>query len=290
MTTRDNSHALPALPQRPMDSHKGSYGNALLIGGSRGMSGSIALSGMATLRAGAGLVRLAVPEVCLDSVAAFEPSYMTVALAADAEGRISRNAKDKLADLADSATAIACGPGLGRSPALDDLVHGLFTSHSQPMVFDADALNALSDVSETIPRGGGPRILTPHPGEYTRLTGVPVGDRPRQVDSAIELAAELEVIVVLKGSQTLITDGKQSFINPTGNPGMATGGSGDVLTGVITGLLCQGLSPLEAARLAVYVHGLAGDVASEAQGEVSLIATDLIEFLPSAFQSLAEHT
>lgn len=319
--------ALPRLAPRRSDGHKGDYGRALLIGGSRGMSGAIALAGMSALRAGAGLVRLAVPDPCLETVAAFEPSYMTTALSSDSEGRIAAEAIDDLRPLVTQATCVACGPGLGRSAQLTALVRMLYRSVTQPLVVDADALNALAADGQGLADHAGQRILTPHPGEFRRLagsglsTGHASGDvaalsasalsaspmkttlrdaaaiasaessaaessATEMADAAIEIARRDSLVIVLKGHRTLVTDGLRAYRNTTGNPGMATGGSGDVLTGLITALVCQSLAPWDAARLGVYLHGLAGDLASRRFGQVSLIASDLVRFLPRAFRSL----
>ena len=274
---------LPRLPPRRDDAHKGDFGLALIVGGSRGMAGAAALAGMAALRGGAGLVRLAVPEPCLDTVAGFEPSYMTVPLPADDAGRIAPAAFERIVELAEPATVVACGPGLGRSLGLDALVVRLYQELAKPMVFDADALNALAAESEALAHPGGPRVLTPHPGEFARLIGRKL-DGGRRNDAAVQLAADCGIVVVLKGHRTLVTDGRRRAINATGNPGMATGGMGDVLTGLITALWCQGLGPFDAARLGVYLHGLAGDLAADDLGQVSMIASDLIDYLPEAFQ------
>ncbi len=276
---------LPRLKPRSPDSHKGDFGRVLLIGGSRGMPGSISLSGMAAMRSGAGLVTLAVPEACQAIVAGFEPSYMTATMPSDADGLLDEAALPALRDLINHATVVAIGPGLGRSNAVSDLVVTLYREATHPMVVDADALNALSTERHVLPHHAGPRVLTPHPGEFARLVGEgePPGDR---VSSASHLAAQAAVIVVLKGHGTVIADGKRHAINPTGNPGMATGGTGDVLTGVVAGILAQGLAPFDAAQLGVYVHGLAGDLAAEELGENSLIAHDLIDYLPSVFRQL----
>jgi NAD(P)H-hydrate epimerase len=281
---------LPAqLPKRPEDSHKGNFGLAVIVGGSRGMAGAPAMAGMAALRGGAGLVRLAVPDVCLDTVAGFEPSYTTVALTSDRAGRIALDAYGQIVAAAAGATVLACGPGMGRSLGLDVLVRRLYAEHAGPMVVDADGLNALSADRDVLARPGGPRVLTPHPGEFARLTRSSMKPDD-QHQAALQLAARCGVIVVLKGHRTLVTDGRTEWHNATGNPGMATGGCGDVLTGLITALACQGLSPLNAATLGVCLHGTAGDLAAAELGEVSLVASDLIRFLPQAFQRRREQS
>jgi NAD(P)H-hydrate epimerase len=281
MATQDDNE-LPRLPPRRPDAHKGDFGVALIVGGSRGMAGAVAMAGTAALRGGAGRVRLAVPDVLLDTVAGFEPSYMTAALPSDAAGRIGPGAFDRIVELAESATVLACGPGLGRSLDLDQLVLRLYREIAKPMVFDADALNALATEPETLVHPGGPRILTPHPGEFARLIDGKLSPEMR-AEAAVQLAARCGIVVILKGHRTLVTDGARRAINTTGNPGMATGGTGDVLTGLITALACQHLEPFDAARLGVHLHGLAGDLAAAELGEVSLIASDLILFLPDAF-------
>ncbi len=278
---------LPTLRPRDADNHKGDFGRALLIGGSRGMSGAISLSGQATLRSGAGLVTLAVPDCILDVVASIEPSYMTTTLPNE-DNRIGPGATQVVLELATNATAIALGPGIGRHPSLTNLVAKLYSTLTQPMVVDADALFALAEIKHSIANPGGPRILTPHPGEFARFTGT-TPDNTDRIETAPQLAQRDQTrrtIVVLKGHQTVVTDGARYSINNTGNPGMATGGSGDVLTGIITALLCQGLDPFDAARLGVHVHGLAGDLAAQELGQVSMIASDLINFLPKAFRAV----
>ncbi len=284
---------LPTLHPRDADNHKGDFGRALLIGGSRGMSGAISLTGQATLRSGAGLVTLAVPTSIQSIVASFNPCFMTHGLQ-KYDGQIGVANVRAILDLAASADAIALGPGLGRGEGLTNLVHRLHKKIELPMVVDADALFALAmtPVEEaaraTLGDGGGTRILTPHPGEFARLAGS-VPEPSERINAAAEFARRDETkqtIVVLKGHQTVVTDGTRYSINNTGNPGMATGGSGDVLTGIITALLCQGLLPFDAARLGVHVHGLAGDLAADELGQVSMIASDLIHFLPKAFRAV----
>jgi ADP-dependent NAD(P)H-hydrate dehydratase len=279
---------LPELPARRPESHKGDFGRALLVGGSRGMTGAAALAGMAALRSGAGLVTLAVPDRCLELVASFDPCYMTVSLPCDRDGRLTWDCRERLDELTRKATCVGLGPGLGRSPDLDRLTVWLYQNVAAPVVVDADALNALSSATEPLAAAAGPRILTPHPGEFRRL----IADGTQRVgvdelqDRAVQLALRYHAVMVLKGHRTLVTDGDRMWVNTTGNPGMSTGGSGDVLTGVITALVCQGLPPFEAAQLAVHLHGLAGDLAAEQLGQVSMTAADLLRFLPAAFLSL----
>ncbi|HTN76946.1 MAG TPA: NAD(P)H-hydrate dehydratase, partial [Pirellulaceae bacterium] len=196
---------LPRLSPRAANSHKGDFGRALLVGGSRGMSGAIALAGRATLRSGAGLVKLAVPDLCLETVAQFDPCFMTVPLDCDEQGRISSVALEQIHELAEPATCVAIGPGLGRSEALTKLVGWLYRILPQPMVLDADALNALAAAPDSLGHPCGPRILTPHPGEFARLQ--PQATSETQAALAVELAAEHGIVILLKGQPTLITDG-----------------------------------------------------------------------------------
>ncbi len=280
--------SLPSLPPRSLDSHKGDYGRALLIGGSRGMAGAIALAGMACLRSGAGLVRIAAPDNAVDTIAAFEPSYMvTPLLCDDVSGDfVASRTQGELEKRLDWATCIAVGPGLGRSAEKTKLVRWIYQTAKHPLVVDADALNALAEDPRELETHAGPRILTPHPVEFARLSGVQADSRAAQIAAARKLAKEQKVVVLLKGQHTFITSGSEEALNQTGNPGMATGGCGDVLTGIITALICQGLSPFDAAVLGAHVHGLAGDLAASELGQVSLIASDLVRFLPRAFQQL----
>lgn len=253
------------------------------------MAGSIALSGMACLRSGAGLVKLAVPECILDTVAGFEPAYMTAPLACDSAGCLFAQARDQLQPLIETATCLAVGPGLSRSTELTQLVRGLYVGVVQPLVIDADGLNALAAAADGLAGPAGPRILTPHPGEFARLAKTPSDGKPtreEQVTQAQQLAAVHGIVILLKGHRTIITDGTRMAENTTGNPGMATGGTGDVLTGIITALVCQGLSPFDAAVLGAHVHGLAGDLAAAELGQVSLIASDLLRYLPRALRTV----
>lgn len=276
--------SLPAWPDRANETHKGDYGRVLLIGGSRGMAGAIALAGMATLRTGAGTVTIATSDDCLDTVAGFHPAYMTLPLPFDSTGKIHDPQLERLQPALDRADVIAIGPGLGRTDSLRELVERLYESFPRPMVIDADALFALSAGKVFEIPTELPRILTPHQGEFQRLIGPAAESREEAEEQAVQLADERGVIIVLKGHRTWITDGRRHRRNRTGNPGMATGGSGDVLTGIIAGLLGQGFSPIDAAMLGAHLHGDAGDIAAERVTPQALIATDLIEALPEAIR------
>jgi ADP-dependent NAD(P)H-hydrate dehydratase len=277
---------VPKLAPRPADSNKGNFGHVLVVAGSRGMSGAAVLSASAALRGGAGIVRAAVPQEILPIVAGGNPCYLTAPLPQDDEGRISAGAEKALLDLTASHDVLALGPGLGRSPGLNALVHALLEKTALPLVLDADGLNALQGHTDRLRHRSAPLILTPHPGEFARLCGTDVATvgADRQ-GLAVKFAAEHRVVLVLKGHGTVVTDGRQVYVNTTGNPGMATGGTGDVLTGLVAALLGQGLAPFAAAQLGVYVHGLAGDRARDRVGEVSLIASDLLDELPAALRT-----
>jgi NAD(P)H-hydrate epimerase len=276
---------LPRLPRRAVDSHKGNFGHALVLGGSRGMAGSISLTAGAALHAGAGLVTQAVPDRILETVAAFNPCAMTVPLCNDADGRIAGAAYDQIAERFSRTTCIACGPGLGRSPELQALISRLMTEAPIPCVLDADGLNNMADSGGWPKSCRAPRILTPHPGEWSRLCGVAASETRSQQAAAIDFAKTHRVIVVLKGHRTLVTDGDSAYLNDTGTPAMASGGSGDVLTGVIAALVCQGLSPRDAAHLGVYAHGLAGELAEQSRKSRVVVASQLVEFLDAALSS-----
>jgi ADP-dependent NAD(P)H-hydrate dehydratase len=276
--------SLPSLPERPTDGHKGTFGRVLIIAGSRGMSGAACLCGKAALRGGSGLVFVATPHSTQPIVAGYEPSYLTIPLAEDETGRIDAAVLATLLEHSQGMDAIALGPGLGQSTGLKLLVHELYRSLEQPMVVDADALNLLAKSPTGLGEHGGPRVLTPHVGEFARLTGLSIGEiQADRQQIAGRFAAQHNVILLLKGPGTLITDGAQFALNTTGNSGMGTGGTGDVLTGLIASLLGQGMAPFEAAHLGAFVHGAAGDRAAVIHTERSLIASDLLDYLPSAW-------
>jgi ADP-dependent NAD(P)H-hydrate dehydratase len=273
---------LPELAPRPPDSHKGDFGRVLVIAGSRGMSGAAVLCGSAALRGGAGLVRVAVPQEVSAIVAVGNPCYMTVPLPND-QGHVSEQAFGELQHLALQHDVLALGPGLGRSIGLNSLVTTLLTELATPIVLDADGLNALESARALSWSRKAAVVLTPHPGEFARLIGsdIPTVQGHRQ-ELAVDFAREYSVVLVLKGHQTIVTDGQRMYLNTTGNPGMATAGSGDVLTGTIAALVGQGLSPFEAAQLGVYLHGLAGDLARDDLGEMGLTADDILNQVPRA--------
>lgn len=276
---------LPKLALRRADSNKGTYGRVLVLAGSRGMAGAGVLCASAALRAGAGLVRLAVPRELLPIVAVANPCVMTAGLAQDGDGRLGREAEAEALALAQTSDVVALGPGLGRSAALKDFAAHLLTKYEKPIVLDADGLNNLADDPAALRNHAGPLVITPHPGEFARLLHTDAAAvQANRRELAVKFAREAHLLVVLKGHGTLVTDGQRLYVNTTGNPGMATAGSGDVLTGVIAALLGQELEPFAAAQLGVYLHGLAGDLGRDTIGEVSLIATDLIDYLPRAIQ------
>jgi ADP-dependent NAD(P)H-hydrate dehydratase len=276
---------IPKLKPRAVDGHKGDYGKVCIIAGSVGMSGAAALAGRAALRAGAGLVRVATPKSVLPIVAAIEPSFTTIALPEDGAGRISAKAIHAVLEAAGQNDAVAFGPGIGMSGALRSILERLLDQQNLRLVIDADGLNNLAGLKNWPARLKAKLILTPHPGEMKRLwSGLLREELPAdRQQQALQLAQRTNTIVVLKGAGTVVTDGEKVYINKTGNPGMATAGSGDVLTGVITALLGQGLTDFDAGVLGVYLHGLAGDIAAERIGQVSLMTTDIIDSLPDAF-------
>lgn len=273
------------IPTRPEESNKGMYGRVLVIGGSRGKSGAAAMAGQAALRSGAGLVTVASPASVLPIIAGSMPELMTEPLAETIEGTI---ANQPVQNLLKDKTVVAIGPGLTTFPETSAFVRRVGEECSIPMVIDADGLNALAEFVGDL----GGAVLTPHPGEMARLIGKDVEYvNAGRIDVAVEFATKRNAYVVLKGFRTVVAAPDASvYINPTGNPGMATGGTGDILTGMIAGILAQEYlgSFIERLCLAVYLHGLAGDLAAEELGEESMVATDLLRFLPQAWDNLRE--
>lgn len=276
-----NEVSIPAMALRPTDAHKGDFGRVLLIGGSRSMAGAVSLSAMAALRSGSGLVTAAVPEVIAEVVAGFDPCIMTVPCR-DSDGHFSSVTEDLKAQMK-VADVVAVGPGMGRE--VDRYFMQAVLEVEQPLVVDADGIHSLAESHALIGSRKGATVLTPHPGEFSNLTNREYESRSDMEAAAVAYAAEYKCIVVLKGHQTLVTDGSQQFRNTSGNVGMATAGSGDVLTGVIASLIGQGCEPFKASVLGVYVHGRAGDFAAEQFGQVSMVASDILDSLSAAFKS-----
>lgn len=275
------------LRRRERAGHKGTYGSVLVLAGSTGKTGAAGMAGLAALRAGAGLVTVATPEPCVAAVAGHAPELMTEPLPATADGSVALAAWDngRLRDLAERRTLCAVGPGLGTHPETVEVVRRLFADFPKPLVVDADALNALAGTGF---RGDGiTRVLTPHPGEMARLADLSTEQvQADRVGVARSFARERQLILVLKGQRTLVAapDGRV-WINPTGTPAMGKGGSGDILTGMLGGLLAQFRhEPLQATLAAVYLHGLAGEIGAAETDERTLLATDLVRYLPEAFR------
>ena len=276
------------LPVRAPDSHKGDFGHVLAVVGSRGKPGAGALVCAAALRAGAGLVTAAVPASAQAALVGYRPEVMAEPLPETASGALAWPAIDRLRQLIQGKDLVVAGPGLGTEPDTVQVLHALVAETRVPLILDADALNAFAGKLDRLDGRGRTLVLTPHPGEMGRLIGASTeavqADRLR---AARELAGARGCHVVLKGYRTLIAapDGHVD-VNPTGNPGLATAGSGDVLTGMAAGFLAQGLEPAEALRCAVYLHGRAADLAVRDKGELSLLASDVIETLPRAVHSV----
>jgi len=281
----------PLVGPRPLAANKGNFGHVLVIGGALGKAGSVAMAGMAALRTGAGLSTVATPKSVLATVAGFHPEIMTEPLDETDVGTISIRASGPLDALITGMTVLAVGPGISRVPETSEFVRTLVIKCKTPLVLDADGLNAFEGRASELNGKGRTLVITPHPGEMARLTASTIAAVQRdRINVARTFAREHELIVVLKGHRTLIArpDGTV-WVNTTGNPGMATGGTGDILTGMVSGLIAQNPERIvEAVIAAVHLHGLAGDVACESMGEYSLVATDLVKAFPEAFRRVRE--
>jgi NAD(P)H-hydrate epimerase len=282
------------LPERKRDAHKGDFGHVLVVGGSTGKSGAVLLAAKAALRSGSGLVTIGVPERVIDSFMASVSEEMTLPLPSTERGSLSKNASVNVIDFLHSmADVLAIGPGMGRDDETVWSVMDIIKKSPVPVVIDADALNALStleyrEIVRFLERARSPVVLTPHPGEMARLLKTTSDDiNRRRLEAAVTLSGDTGCYVVLKGAPTVISapDGK-SFINTTGNPGMATAGTGDVLAGMIASMIGQGFSVLDGTIFAVFLHGLAGDIAAARVTENSLKAGDLIDGIPCAYHTL----
>ncbi len=275
------------LVPRSLDASKNNFGRVLVVGGAIGKAGAAGMAGLATLRAGAGLVTVATPTSVLSTVAMVAPELMTEPLAETQEGTISPKASAKLEKVLEHKTAVAIGPGISTNPETVQFVRTLVHHVKVPVVLDADGLNAFAGAIDKLDGSKRPLVLTPHAGEMGRLMNIPRDEVEKaHIDAARKFAAARKLIVVLKGHPTVVAlpDGT-CYANPTGNPAMATAGAGDILTGLILGLLAQFPSRVvECVNAAVYLHGLAGDVARDALGEQAVIATDLVRYLPEAMR------
>jgi NAD(P)H-hydrate epimerase len=272
----DHQAVLTILPDRDPWGHKGTFGKILLLCGSRGFTGAAYLAAMGALRTGAGLTFLGVPEsiYAIEAVKLNEPVVFPLP---DEGGKLSVEAIPEILNRLPNMDAVLIGPGLGQSEGTFAVVKAVLEKAQCPVVLDADGINVIAAHRDILRGRKHPTILTPHDGEFARLGGTIGGDR---MEAAKLLAQELGCIVLLKGHRTCITDGKKGYLNQTGNPGMAAGGSGDVLSGIIVSLLGQGIAPLEAAAAGAWLHGAAGDLCAEELGQYGMLPTDMLQKLP----------
>ena len=272
----NHEKVLNILPDRDPFAHKGKFGKILLLCGSEGYTGAAALASMGALRSGAGLVFLGVPR----SIYAIEAVKLTEAIVfplPDENGKLSKDAIPEILDRLPKLDAVLIGPGLGQSQGVCEVVKTVLERAECPVVLDADGITVMCQHMDILRGRTGPTILTPHDGEFARLGGVMGEDR---VAAAEQMARESGCIMLLKGHRTVITDGSDTYINQTGNPGMAVGGSGDVLAGIIVSLLGQGIAPLEAAACGAWLHGAAGDLCAAEMGQYGMLPTDMLNVLP----------
>lgn len=279
------------FPPRRRDSSKTDYGRVFVVAGSSGLSGACVMTTLAALRSGAGLVTVGVPKSLMSPLAKRLTEAMTFPLSETKQGTLARSAARPILRFLAKESALAIGPGLSLNRETQTVIRKVILSSRKPMVIDADGLNAFKGHTILFKKLKAPAILTPHSGEFVRLFG---GKIPKTASErkhrAIKISRKFKVILVLKGHRTVVAAPTgEVYVNQSGNPGMATGGSGDVLTGVIAAFLAQKIEPFKAACLGVFVHGYAGDLAAKQKGEISLIASDIIAALPSAFQGLIRH-
>jgi NAD(P)H-hydrate epimerase len=283
------------LPARDSSGHKGSYGHVLVVGGSRGMVGAVAMACNSAFRGGSGLVTFAAPEPVQLAIAPMTMCATSLPLACDEAGELAPESLRQVHDELARCDVLAIGPGMGVGPRQQQLVRWAL-EQPKPAIIDADGLNNLARIDGWPSLRRCPLVLTPHPGELSRLTGRAVKDiQSSRPEVAIETArgwlapadTDNRLVLVLKGAGTIVTDGEKVYQNTTGNPGMASGGSGDILTGLAAALLGQGMEPFDAATAAVYAHGLAGDLAADKLGQVSLMASDLLDYLPAAMRGVS---
>jgi NAD(P)H-hydrate epimerase len=275
------------IKSRSRGAHKGVFGHVFVLAGSEGLTGAAYLTSQAALLSGSGLVTLGIPKGLNAIMEMKLTEVMTLPLGETKDGALKKSCEGRILDFARKAQALAIGPGLSREEETGELVRGLLKKIDKPIVLDADGINAFERQVEGLNDRKAPLVMTPHPGELSRIIGTGIGDIQRdRARWAEEASKRFDAIVVLKGYKTVVADGGSIYINESGNPGMATGGTGDILTGVIASLIGQGLGPFGAAKLGCYVHGVAGDLAVREVGEVSLKASDVLDFLPKAFKAL----
>lgn len=278
MNIKELAHetVLSLFPERDLNTYKGDYGKILLLCGSKGYTGAPALAALGALRTGAGLVYLGVPSAIyeIEAVKLLEPIVISLP---DEKGKLSSQSISEIEEILPNMDAVLVGCGLGRSTGVCSVVQYILENYSGPVVLDADGINAISEHMDIVRGRTSPVILTPHEGEFLRLGGVLTEDR---VHDACALASDLGAVVVLKGHRTVITDGVDCYINPTGNPGMAVGGCGDVLAGMIVSLLGQGFSPMHSAACSAWLHGAAGDICANEIGQYGMLPSDMLRVLP----------
>lgn len=275
MMELNHDQVLSILPDRAVDAHKGDFGKILLLCGSKGYTGAAYLAAQASLRSGAGLVFLGVPE-SIYQIEAVKLNEAIVFSLPDEEGKLSAAAIPEILERLPKMDAVLIGPGLGQSDGVFQVVKAVLEQAACPVVLDADGINLIAAHKDIVRGRTAPTILTPHAGEFGRLGGNP----EERTVAAEAMARVLGCILLLKGHHTVITDGKTTYINPTGNPGMAVGGSGDVLAGIITALVGQEIAPLEAAACGAWLHGAAGDICAAEIGQYGMLPTDMLNALP----------
>ncbi|MHC1682251.1 MAG: NAD(P)H-hydrate dehydratase [Clostridiaceae bacterium] len=288
MIELNNKLISPLIPKRTLNSNKGTYGRALFLTGSLGMTGSGYLCGKAAFRCGVGLVYLAVPNSLLHIYGVNLPESIQIPLASTERGIIKDENSNLILNEIKHKDVLCFGPGLTSDDNIKNLAYNLLPKVEIPMVIDADGLNVIGEDKKFFPSLNSPVVITPHPGEMSRLTGLTIKEiQENRVEVCKRYSVDARVITVLKGNKTVIsTPDGEVFINTTGNTGMATAGTGDVLAGMISSFIAQGASPKDAAIAGVYLHGLSGDIASEFKGEHSLMASDLVEHIPLAFKKI----
>lgn len=264
------------LPDRKITGHKGNFGKVLLLCGSRGYTGAAALSAMGALRSGAGLVFLGVPQ-CIYEIEAVKLTEPVVFPIPETNGCFASDAQADILNSIQNKDAVLIGPGIGSQPGALQAVLTVLKNFDGPVVLDADGINLIAEHKDIVRGRQAPTVLTPHEGEFLRLGGEL---RKGRVNAGIEMAEDLGAVILLKGHDTVITDGSVCYINPTGNPGMAVGGSGDVLSGILVSLLGQGLPPILAAACGAWLHGAAGDICARELGQYGMLPTDMLRVLP----------